>query len=80
MTNDLDIWLVNDSDTMIEVKAGELMGFNVGGFKEIALGNVADASRFLFGDNRGFVTRFKCELRHGKFSEKCQVFLFHQVD
>lgn len=41
VTDTMDMWLVNDTDTMAELKAGELVGFNVGSFKEIALGTVA---------------------------------------
>ena len=38
---ELEIWMVNDAGTDAEVEAGELLGFNVGNFKEIALGATA---------------------------------------
>ena len=41
INGELDLWLVNEADTDAEVEAGELLGFNVGNFKEIALGAMA---------------------------------------
>ena len=41
LTNSYDLWLVNEGETNAEIQAGELIGFNIGSFKEIALGATA---------------------------------------
>ena len=41
LTNSYDLWLVNEGETNAEIQAGELIGFNVGSFKEFALGAAA---------------------------------------
>ena len=41
---ELELWMVNEADTDAEVEAGELLGFNVGNFKEIALSAMAACS------------------------------------
>ena len=41
LANSYDLWLVKEGETNAEIQAGELIGFNIGSFKEIALGATA---------------------------------------
>lgn len=41
LTNEMDLWLVNEGSSEAEIDAGEIMGFNIGSFKEIALSAMA---------------------------------------
>lgn len=33
-----EVWLINEAESVLELTAGELFGFNVGSFSERALG------------------------------------------
>ena len=42
ISNDQHIWLVNSGDAEVQLEAGELFGFNIGTWKEVAYRSLAD--------------------------------------
>ena len=57
VTSEYEIWLLNESDTALDLHACELFGFNVGSFKEKAVG---PQNQFALFSLTGLLQRRRC--------------------